>query len=778
MIGIRKYIKNWIIKFTIVFIAFQVVSCSPTRRLTDDQTLYNNEKLKVDKRGFDKANLKHYQRITENRRIVGVRFHLFIYNLANPDKDKFPHNWFRRIGEPPVVFDSTLVQQNVKNFKKYLSDIGYDKAVVDYNFEDKGKQKMNTDYEVMLGDPILINKFQYHFEDTSIQRYIYQDSVDALIGKGSHFNKQLLQQERLRVESNLKDNGYFKFSKEYIYYEIEEADVENAVNVTMHVKQNVSGYIDPALNARPHKEYYINKVILNPNIGRNYSYDFDTMAYKRYQFLTPEKELVHPSTLVAASRIDPGKKYSLNNVNKTYSNLSSLGLFKFINISFIEKNNIQGQDSLDVIVELAMRKRQSYAIELTATNSSYDLGGRGSVTYNNFNLLRGGEHLQLGMSGAYESLRNRLGALGAVPLFEVGVSSKFETPKFFLPFYPEEFQRKYSPRTAFGLSYNYQNQRHYIRTIANTSINYNWKGNQLNKHTVYPIDFYLVKLPFKDTAYFVENIDSTILKYSFENHSILAIRYFFQYSSQSKGYNSDFVYFHSNIEQAGLILNKVNKWSGWGVDSLLFGVNYSQYVRADFDFRQFKVIDQANRIVYRLYGGIGIPYGNSKAMPFEKMFWAGGPYGIRAWNDYSIGPGSFQDTIKGKLPDQVGDIKLEANLEYRFKMFWLLEGALFTDIGNVWLLKEDAAFQGGQFKLDRFYKELALDVGFGLRFDFSFIILRTDFGFKVHDPSIKESGFSIPGSGEGYITGSRWTFKNPEVNFWTPTFQFGIGYPF
>ncbi len=772
LIGSIKNIKKWTIKLTIVLLVFQAVSCSPIRRLASDQVLYNNEKFQIDQRGFDKSNLKRYQRITKNRRIVGFRFHLFIYNLANPDKNKFPHSWFRRIGEPPVIFDSLLVQQNVKNFEKYLSDIGFDNAVVDYSFKDVSDQKINTIYDVSLGDPIIIKDFQYHFEDTSIQRYIYSDTSDVLIGKGSLFNKPLLQQERLRIERNLKDNGYYKFSKEYIFYEVEDAKIPNAVNVTMHIKQNVSGYIDPVLNARPHKKYYINKVIVNPNVGRTYSYSLDTFAYKGYEFLTPEKTLIHPSTLVAASRIDPGKLYSLSNVNKTYSNLSSLDLFRFININFIEKNNSQGQDSLDAVVELAMRKRQSYAIELTSTYSAKDFGARGSVTYNNYNLFRGGELFQLGVSGSYESLRNRR---GIDPLSEIGVSSKFETPKFFLPFYPVEFQQKYSPRTAFGLSYNYQDQHLYTRTIANTSINYNWKGNTLNKHSVYPIDFYLVKLPKKDTAY-VDSLNTGRIGYSFENHSILAFRYFFQYSSQSKGYNQDFVYFHSNIEQAGIVLNKVNKWSDWGVDSMLFGVKYAQYVRADIDFRQFKVVDKVNRIVYRLYGGIGIPYGNSKAMPFEKMFWAGGPFGIRAWNDYSLGPGAFPvPKDPSFINKQVGDIKLEANFEYRFKMFWILEGALFADIGNIWLLKEDSAFPNGEFKFDRFYKELAVGSGFGFRFDLSFIILRTDFGFKVHDPSIQDDGISSAGE---VTTGSRWTFKNPDVDFWAPTFQFGIGYPF
>jgi hypothetical protein len=749
------------------------ISCSPTRRLADNEILYNRSKIKIDSGKFDKSVLKKYQRISENKRVLGIRFHLFVYNLAEPGKDSFFSNWFRKIGESPVLYDSTLVKQNVENFEKYLNDLGYNHADVRYSSDIKGQQKINVNYDVVLNVPTTIHKFNYFFEDTSIQRYIFADTNSSLISVNDNFNKPLLQSERQRIEDLLRDNGYFKFSKEYIYYEVKNSGTgSNEVDVTMHIKQNVSGYIDPVLKVRPHRKYFINDIVLNPYIGRDTMIKKnDTILSEGYKMLNSNKILIRPSTLITASRISPGDEYSLKEVNRTYSNLSNLGLFKFININFSEKAPSEDHGNLSAEIELAMRKRQSMAIELTGTNSAGDFGARGSVTYNNYNLFKGGEQLQLGVTGAYESLKKRLDI--SQPMREVGVSSRFETPKFLLPFYPLDFQRKFSPRTAFELSYNHQNQpAYYIRSIANTSVSYNWHGNSLNRHTVYPFDFYLVKLPYKDSAYFAD-IRNTRYVYSFDNHTILALRYAFQFSTQSKGYNHDFIYVHSNIESAGFLLNQLNKISRWGNDSLFFGVKYAQYIRADFDFRQFKVIDPVNRVVYRLYAGIGMSYGNSTAMPFEKMFWSGGPYGNRAWADHNLGPGSYPDTTR----NQLGDLKLEANLEYRFKMFWKLEGALFTDVGNVWLLKDDPQFPGAAFKFDSFYKDLAIGVGFGFRFDFSFIIIRTDFGFKLRDPAIQaDNRLGFPE--ERIKTGSKWTVKNPDVSFWDATFQFGIGYPF
>ncbi len=762
--------------FLIVIGALFFASCSPTKRITDEYYLYNKSKIELDKKKIDLATLKRYQRISTNKRILGVRFHLFLYNMANPTKDGFPHSWFRKIGEAPVIYDSILIGQNSNNYKKYISDKGYNSVQVSERHIKKGKKKVNVIYKIEIGEPTLINSIKYSFEDTSIRSYIYADTALALIKVGNPFDKPLLQAERLRIETLLKNKGYYKFSKEYVFYEVSKADKEKAVDITINIKQSISGFINPITKIRPHKQYKIGNVYIYPNlqpIEERGSYD--TLTYNYHYVLYSGKKKIKSSTLVDANRLLPGSLFSLSNIEKTYTNYSQLELFPYINVGFTEQEQDSEYGLLNCNVELAMRKRQKYTFEVVMTNSDNDMGVRGSVTYDNFNIFKGGEHFNIGLSGAIESLENRLQGT-TQPMREIGITTRLETPKFVLPFSVPEFQRKFSPRTAIAISYNNQRQPYYLRTIANASFGYNWKGNVYNRHSVYPIDFYLVKIPYLDTVkYFNPVIKGTRLENSFIDHAILGIRYAFEFSDQMNERKKNYVYLKSNLESAGFMVNQTNKLVNWGEDSLFFDVPYFQYIRGDFDFRQFTVLNARDRVVYRVFAGVGIPYGISSAMPFEKMYWAGGPYGIRAWRERSLGPGSYPDTTR----NQLGDIRLEANLEYRFKLFWKLEGALFLDAGNVWLLKDDATKPGAAFHFDTFLDDIAIGTGFGARLDLSYLLIRLDFGFKLRDSAIQPN-YSLPYDPERphYLTGSKWTFRNPNINFWDVSFQFGIGYPF
>jgi len=745
---------------------FFLLSCSPTKHLKDNEYLINKSKIKIEGKSVNKSTLKKYDRLRPNRRVLGIRFHLLIYNMANPEKDKFFHNWFRRIGEAPIIYDSLKVSQSINNFSKYLSDIGYYDVRISKTETKKTNKKVDVFYKVMPGEPLTINSLNYYFEDTSIQSFIYADTSSALIKKGMNFNKPLMNSERHRIELLLKNNGYYSFSKEYIYYEVNSGDKPKTVDITLNIKQNIKGFINPKTKIRPHRQYKINKVYIVPDAKRTENnINIDTVVYKDHSILYFGKRKLNPPPIVAANRILPGELYSLKKVEYTYANLSSLGLFRFININLHETKPSENFDNVNCRIELAMRKRQSYTFEIVGTNSGSDLGVSSNLTYNNYNLFRGGEHFKIGVSGSYESLKNRL---DLDPIFEYGIVSRFETPMFLLPFSAPDFKSKFHPRTVIQFSYNNQNQPEYQRTIANVSFGYTWRGNVFNKHSIYPVDFYLVKLPRAiDSAYIQKFLlNNERLQNSFSNHTILGLRYNFEYSNQSKSQIRNYIYIRNTIENAGLLTNNLEKATDWGKDSLLFGVNYAQYVKFDVDFRQFFKIETGKMFAYRFFAGIGIPYGNSISMPFERMYWSGGPYGIRAWGDHMLGPGSFSDTSLNNIGDKnrLGDLKLEMNLEYRFKLIWKLEGALFSDIGNIWLLKEDPSQPRGNFEFKDFYKDLAIGTGFGLRFDFSFVIFRFDLGFKLRNPAITK--------------GSLWTIKNSTENFWNPTFQFGIGYPF
>jgi hypothetical protein len=344
-------------------------------------------------------------------------------------------------------------------------------------------------------------------------------------------------------------------------------------------------------------------------------------------------------------------------------------------------------------------------------------------------------------------------------MFEVGVEGSLTFPKFLVPFRVEEFSRKYNARTIVMVSYNYQNRREYLRTIANTSYSYRIKGNIFNSHIFTPIDFNFVRVGDIDPA-FDSTIINTPLESSFSDHTVLAAKYAFEYSNQVVQKLSDFTFFRSSFESAGNLLSVFTN------NDSLFNVPYFQYVKFDFDLRFNRQITPGNRVVYRIFTGVGYPLGNSQTLPFERLYFSGGPYGIRAWSSEELGPGSF-DYSTSQYYHNRAEIKLEANLEYRFELFWKLEGALFVDAGNIWSLYKDPEREGAEFEWNRFYREIAVGTGLGTRLNLSFLLFRIDFGLKMRDPVITD--------------GSRWIDFNPNntMKFMDRfRIQFGIGYPF
>ena len=355
-------------------------------------------------------------------------------------------------------------------------------------------------------------------------------------------------------------------------------------------------------------------------------------------------------------------------------------------------------------------------------------------------------------------------------MWEGGIEAILSVPKILVPFRARQFTMRFNPKTLFNISYNYQDHPdYYIRTIASTSLSYKIKGNQFNSHQFFPVEFSYVLLPggIKNKELRKDIMGSSQEK-SFVDHTILDTRYTFEYSTQVVEKKGNFVYFRSNLESAGNIIYAFSQLTSSENDTTFIKVPYFRYVKCDFDFRFNEQIRQGNRLVYRIFVGVGHPLGNQKVLPFEKMYFAGGPNGIRAWQSAELGPGS-DTTNKDSLQfvDKLGDVKLEANLEYRFPLFWKIEGALFVDAGNIWTIYEADNRPGMSFAWNRFYKEIAVGTGLGFRFDLSFLIIRTDFGWKMRDPFI--------------INGSRWIDLNRSVKYSFDdrfTFQFGIGYPF
>jgi outer membrane protein assembly factor BamA len=380
---------------------------------------------------------------------------------------------------------------------------------------------------------------------------------------------------------------------------------------------------------------------------------------------------------------------------------------------------------------------QSNNIEVEGTNSSGNLGGALNLVYQHRSLFGNAESFTLKLRGAMEAIkRQEVNQISKT--LEYGAEASINFPKFLLPFTSIKIIKKYNPKTSITIAYNFQQRPDYTRKVANVSFGYNWKQDKHITHYFNLIEMNYVEIPYSSPE-FDRNIRGTYLENSYTDHLVPVTSYSIVFNTQNIKKTVDFHYIKYNIESAGNILTGINSLTNskkYDGHYELFGIQYSQYLRSDIDFRYFDVLNQGSSLAYRFFAGAAFPYGNALAVPFEKQYFSGGANSIRGWQVRTLGPGSFKDTTNTKqYPNSTGDIKLEANIEYRFKLFWILESAFFLDAGNIWTIKDSKERPGAVFKFNKFMDDLALGSGVGLRFDLKFFLFRTDLGLKMRDPS-------------------------------------------
>lgn len=766
----------------VLFLCF-LYSCTPVRYIPEGNYLLSKNKVETTQKSLPEEQLKSYILQKPNKKLLGMRFYFFLYSLSDIHKEKWPHNWLRKIGEEPVIYNPGLTTSSAGQLRQFLENKGYYHAVVNDTVIFKGKHA-KVIYGIRPNEPYRIKHISYSFEDTGLVSKVQPDTVNSLLKAGMVFDKDVMQQERVRIETHLKELGYFHFSKEYIFFHATLDEDNNSVDLVMGFKEFVEGSQDPRSKVKHHPKYLIDNVYIYPDFSSINSdnltgpdqFQYDTTIYNGLYFLYNQKARLKPVVIANSSYIIPGQYYKLSNVNKTYRNFSELNLIRYTDITFKEMDtlHVNGPDKLlDCRIELSPKKIQSIQPEISGTNSAGDLGIRGNLLYQNLNLFRGAEVFNLRINGAIESLKNQSDNKYK-SMKEIGAESNIVFPRFFSPFRLERFVQKYSPKTSISISFNYQSRPDYTRSIANGSFSYRWNGSQYLTHTIWPLELNYVQIYEKNSSSeFLDSIKNTPLGYSFEDHLVNVIRYGFELNNQAIGKSKDFIFTRFNIESAGNIVNLVNSQLSPNDNAapyMLFKVPYFQYLRGDIDLRYYNVVNKNNSIVYRLFIGVGYPFGNSKTMPFEKKYFAGGPNSIRAWSTRDLGPGSYveKDTSRNSVfyfPNKSGDIKLEANLEYRFKVIWKMEGAVFLDAGNIWEMNADTLKPNAEFNWKRFHKEIAVGSGIGFRFDFSFFLLRLDFGIKLRDPALMPEN-------------KRWIPVLKDFSMKDLHLRFGIGYPF
>jgi outer membrane protein assembly factor BamA len=778
----KIYIVNIIKALLLLTIAaFFLQSCHPARHVPSDKKLLSSVKIKNENTDIDSDELESTLKQKPNRKTLGFyRFHLSLYNIVHPKKDK--ENWRTKIanviGEPPVIFDTTLIKKSASTMEYLLTYKGYYNAEIETKIKEK-KRSVKVIYKVNTGKSHTIHKVNYDILDPNIRDIVVADSSNSLIKKGDNIDIDAFDDERSKLVKLMKKNGYYNFSINNVHFYADTNNNSYKGDVTIAIRHSFDS--DNVDENRPFTKYRINKIYVYTQFDPKRN--LEEGKYYRDSVLTEElieginfrflnKQRINPIVFLQSNFIQPGDYYNIENIEKTHRHLASLGQFRLININLkVDSTNLGNNEQYLVCnIYLTPFTKQNYNAEIEGTNTSGNLGGGAGLAYFNRNLFRGAENLSVKTSLSLQTMRdareldkrflNTLEASGEVKLDlpQLWPSNLFKRN--------DKFIKEHNPKTQLSIATSFQKRPDFARLLNVANIGYYWNSGERSQysHIVNPVEFYLVKLT--DTIDGFSNNFNDYIKKSYEDQFISVFSYKLTYSGQNINKLKNFLYLSYNIETAGNLLEGIKEVSNAEpVDGSyqILGLNFSQFVKTDFDIRFYQNFNQSHSLVYRAYFGIGVPYGNSKAsgLPFIKKYYTGGANDIRAYQVRMVGPGSYSSS---SIINNVADMKLLFNLEYRFDIMKYVEGALFLDSGNIWAINMKSEQPGADFSFDRFYKELALGTGVGLRLDISFIVIRFDFGIPLYDPSLPEA--------------DRWLKTFSPLQWNDLTFNFGIGYPF
>lgn len=760
-----------------VIIAAILASCSTTKYVPSGTYLLDEVRIHTDNKEIRPSNLSLYLRQNPNSKWFSLlKTQLYVYNWSGRDSSKWINRALRRLGDAPVIYNEQETQRSREEMAKAVQNMGYMGASVQSISVVKGK-KLKLTYNITTGKPYKVRFIKYDIQDAKIKQYLERDSSSTQLSKDMYFNVNTLDNERQRITDYLQKNGYYKFNKDYISYTADTIKGTYLVDLTLHLalyKQNNS---DKLLN---HRQYTINKVsfITNYNVLQSSALSSvevnDSVHYKGIPVYYKDRLYLRPKILLNNLRIMPGSLYNEQDVQRTYANFARLSALKYTNIRFFE-TQIADSSQLNAYVMLTESKPKSVSFEVEGTNSAGDLGAAASVTYQHRNLFRGSETFMLKLRGAYEAVSGLQGDYSNDNYTELGAESSINFPRFKFPFLSSNFKRKIRATTEFGLQYHYQLRPEFSRIVASAGWSYKWGlQHQRAHHRIDLVDISYLYMPSISNDFkqkYLDNENNYILKYNYEDRLIVRTGYGYTFNSTGHALINNTILGNSysvrlNFESAGNLMFLLSKMTGRQKNSngeyTLLNIPYAQYIKGDFDFAQNIMIDNRNAVAFHIGCGIAAPYGNAEVVPFEKRYFSGGANSVRGWSVRSLGPGSFAGD--GNFLNQSGDIKLDASIEYRTRLFWKFRGATFVDAGNIWTLRNYDSQPGGQFKLNKFYKQIAVAYGIGLRLDLDFFVLRFDGGMKAINP-VYESGRD------------RYPVIHPDFgrDF---AFHFAVGYPF
>jgi outer membrane protein assembly factor BamA len=761
--------------YSFILLLLITASCSNTRHLPEGDLLYIGGNVKVidtlvlhKERKLLEKELKPLLRPKPNSKILGVRVKLFFYNLAGePTKEKGFRHWLRtKVGEPPVLFSQVDLDYTTRLLQNYSQNRGYFKAMATADSTRRGK-RATAEYLVKPGQQYRIKEIKFPTDSSALGKVIAATQYKTLLKKDAPYNLEVIKAERIRIDTRLKEQGYYYFGPDYLMVQVDSTTGHFETALILKVKNDTP--------ARARKVYTIGTIIIYPNYSirdnnqRLKQQLQDSTAVTHYHdFKIIDKEnLFNPRIFDRTLYFHKGDLYNRTNHNLSLNRLVNLGTFKFV------KNQFTPSDSLGSVLNayyyLTPLKKKSIRIEvLGKTNSANYTGTELNINWSNRNTFKGAELLTVSLFGGLEVQIS--GQNNGFDVYRAGTETSIIWPRFIAPFQLKS-SSGFMPKTKATVGYEFQKREQlYALNSFKASYGYLWKENIRKEHQLNVTDITYVS-PNNVTDLYLEQIAANrTLSKVIEKQLIFGPTYSYTYTNTMETSRKHTIYFKGSLDVAGTLSGLLTGANvKQGDTTKVFGVAFSQYVKMESDFRHYMKLGADSQLASRIIIGAGYGYGNSTELPYIKQFFIGGTNSIRAFRARSIGPGSYlAETESSFLPDQSGDIKLEFNTEYRTRLFSIVKGAVFVDAGNIWLMHKNLDKPGAEFS-KKFIEQVAIGTGVGLRFDFSFLLLRTDFSFPIRKPYLEE--------------GHRWVLD--QINFGSGSwrkenliFNLAIGYPF
>lgn len=759
-----------------IAIVLTLTACSPSRYLAPHQALLVKNKIEIEKPYLKeiKAELPKYYKQNPNRKfLVVINSRPYFYFIGSKGND----NWWKRfqrnsLGETPVIADTVFANSTVKAFKSYLRGMGYYYPSITYDVRTTKRQRATVTYKVELNKVYKLGSYDLQIADKVIYDLVKPNMKESFMRIGWPLREDNMIQEQDRIINLLRNNGYYSISKEFVSFDLDT----NAIDGYVKLALNILNKDDTTF----HMRYYVNEVHV----------DIDNITPTPTEFVAKDSlQLGAISYSIDSYKINPiilgrnilltkGELYSQQKFNRTYTRMADLNIFRFTNIQTRSTDINADSGIVNYTIKLIPATKYTFSMEPQALTSdqnnlvlaqsrNYGLAALFQLT--NRNVFRNAEILQLSFRSSFEA-QGAAATPGFFNSTEQSLTASVIMPRilFFSGF--DKSLILQSTRTIISTSAIYEVNIEYERRVLNSSLNYQFN----RKNSTYyfaPVELSFISSQVRNDALRLRAENDFFLQNLFSNNFIMNSRVGFIYSNKGKSKGLSYVVLRWDaLELAGNVLgligNATNAPRSDDGSRTLLGVRYFQYAKSQIDFRYNTKLDVNNSTAFRVIAGLALPYGNTPVfVPFERRFFIGGVNSLRAWQPRSIGPGSFEGANQ---LDFSGEVKLEFNAEYRFNIYnrWL-EGAVFTDAGNIWSAKKDENRPNADFAINRFISELAWDAGVGTRLNLSVFIIRFDFAIPIRFPRNS--------------VGNRWVISGISENNWllnNTNFNFGIGYPF